>query len=177
MKNTIKSGLAILAVITSLSTANGQEKPQMPAALTSLLQLEGNWEGPATLNMAGKTFQLSYHANFRKTADGNGMTMDEGFSDPELGTLMGANLIGYNANDGKIHWFSVDNFGTTHDHLGVWKTPEHFYMQTSELQQKKRYMEKINVILKDKDHLDLSIMATLDGKPTESVTASFTRKS
>ena len=55
--------------------------------------------------------------------------MDEWFSDPEIGTMKGVNLIGYIPNDGLIHWFSVDNMGTAHVHIGSWDTPDHFSMQ------------------------------------------------
>ena len=171
-KTTFKTILAAVLLLFALNRANAQEVPQ---ALSDLMRLEGHWEGQATLILEGKTYTFPYHTDFKKTADGSGLLMEEWFSSEELGKLMGTNLIGYNANGAKIHWFSVDNFGTTHDHTGTWKSREYFYMETTEMMQKKKYKEKIDLIFKGNDTLELSLSATLDGKEYEKVSVVFQR--
>lgn len=171
-KTTFKTILAAVLLLFALNMVNAQETPQ---ALSDLMRLEGHWEGQATLVLDGKTYTFPYHFDFKKTAGGSGLLMEEWFNSTELGKLSGTNLIGYNANDDKIHWFSVDNFGTTHDHTGTWKSREHFYMETTETIQKKKYVEKINLIFKGNDTLELSLLATLDGKEYEKVSVLIQR--
>jgi hypothetical protein len=125
MKNQVLSG--IIAIATLL--ASYETKAQTPVQWERTLQLEGVWSGLAELNLGGQIFNVVYNTDFRLVIDGNGMTMDEGFSDPNLGELKGANLIGYSPYDDQIHWFSVDNFGTAHEHTGTWLNPKHFRME------------------------------------------------
>jgi hypothetical protein len=175
MKKLITSGITALSIILASGNAIAQPPAASPA-LSSILDWEGTWSGPATLSAEGKTYTFDYSATFRSTAEGHGLTMDESFSHPELGHMMGANLIGYNANDGSIHWFSVDNMGTTHDHIGTWKSPGHFFMQASERQHNRKFVEKIDLTIKDRDHMDFRLAATLDGKTVTVIAASFSRK-
>jgi len=172
VKTTFKPILAAVLLYFALNSVNAQETPQ---ALSDLMRFEGHWEGQATLILEGKTYRFLYHADFKKTSGGSGLLMEEWFSLEEIGKLMGTNLIGYNANDGKIHWFSVDNFGTTHDHIGTWKSREHFYMETTETMQNKKYVEMIDMIFKGNDTIEFSLLATLGGKEYEKINATFQR--
>src|SRR4051812_1228365 len=84
-----------------------------------LLHLKGYWEAPdATLQTGGKKYTFNYTADFKNIADSNGLTMNEWGDVPGVGKLKGANLIGIDPNDGKVHRYSVDNMGTTHEHIG-----------------------------------------------------------
>lgn len=161
--------------------------PSMPEPLAKLMMWEGMWEAQATLSLEGKSYPLAYHADFRKTADGNGLIMEERFDHPDLGNLRGSNLIGCNANDGKIHWFSVDNFGTVHEHVGMWKSPDHFFMEARETMapamengkpagKQRRYLERIDFHVKGRNTLEFNLVATIDGKPYEEITGTFTRR-
>jgi hypothetical protein len=175
----MRKKIILQAIIIVLLSANApfrtQAQNQMPVALTNLMKLLGKWEGKATLMTGGQKHEFTYYVDFKKTADGSGLYMDEWFTDAQLGTMKGSNLIGYNNNDNKIHWFSVDNFGTAHDHLGVWKTNNHFYMQANEIQQKKKFLEKIDLVFKDDNTLEFALVSTLDNKEIEKGSAVFHR--
>lgn len=174
MSSKIKIWLAItIFFISNFSFA--QDQPAIAKPMSDLLKLEGKWEGPAKLKINGKSYEFSYYADFLKTADGSGLYMQEWFNAPGLGNLKGSNLIGYNANDSKIHWFSVDNFGTAHDHIGIWKSGNHFFMQANEIQGKKKFVEKIDLTLRDNDTMEFLLIATIDGKETENGIATFHR--
>jgi hypothetical protein len=173
MKHILKAGIAALALF---SANNAQAQPPAPAQpLADLMKWEGKWAGEAVLKMEGKTYTVHYTVDFEKTADGSGIQMMEGFSHPELGTLVGQNLIGYNNNDGKIHWFSVDNFGTSHEHLGMWKAANHFYMEARENQKGKKFVERIDANVPDAGTLMFRLVGLLDGKVFEEVTCTFHR--
>ena len=161
-----------MILITGLSFPLTAQRP-----LENLFRLEGNWAGEATLILEGNTFNFTYYANFKKNDESSGMYMEEWFSHPDLGSLKGYNLIGYNARDQKVHWFSVDNFGTCHDHLGYWKTPDHFYMEATEKHGGKKFEEKIDIIFKNDDEITLHLIATIGGQLFEDVVVIFHRQS
>ena len=96
---------------------------------------------------------------------------------PGMGTLRGTNLIGFDPSDGNIHWYTVDNFGTTHEHIGNFEDARHFKMMHKSMQNGKEYVEKISLNLESKNKLDLYLMATLDGQTQEILEAVFIRKS
>ena len=171
-----KSSIPALALYTMLiaSTAFAQ----VPVQWSRTLQLEGYWEGPVTLNLGGQIFNLTYYMDFKTAVDGNAMTMDEGFNDPALGELKGANLIGLNAADGLIHWFSADNFGTAHEHTGSWTTPKHFYMEHRGLQSGLEFVEMIDARLRANDQrFVVSLVATLGGDTVQVLEGTLYRQS
>ena len=150
---------------------------QAPDQWTRTLQLEGYWEGPATLNLGGEIFNITYHTDFNTILNGIGMSMKEGFTDATLGELKGANLIGLNAADGLIHWSSVDNFGTAHEHTGSWLNPKHFFMEHHSLQGGQAYAEYIDIKLRANNHKVLvSLVATLDADTIEILTGILFRQ-
>ena len=169
MSTKFKRNLALIILGLNFSAASAQTPPD----LENLFRLEGKWQGPAVLIFDGNTFNFTYYADFRKNEEGIGMFMDESFSHPDIGTLIGYNLIGYNSRDEKIHWFSVDNFGTCHDHFGYWKSPNHFYMETSEKRGGKKFEEKIDLIIVSPTEITLKLIALLGGQVFQEVTVTF----
>lgn len=165
--------LSIFAIAGALS-ANAQPVPQ---ALEGLFRLEGRWDGDATLNLSGAVFNFIYTVDFKRNEESSGMTMEETFTHPDLGTLKGYNLIGYNANDDKIHWFSVDNFGTAHDHLGYWITNNHFLMTVKEKQGSKKYEEVIHIYFNSPTNISISLVATLGNTVVETLSGTFNKVS
>jgi hypothetical protein len=162
--------MMILAAILSVVVLdlNAQEKkPEIPVPVKNLMKFLGKWKADASLIMDGKTYKVDYYVNCKKTADGNGLTADEDFASPDLGTLKGANLAGYDPYDSKIHWFSVDNMGTTHDHVGEWQTPDHLYMEHNSMREGKKFQEKLDFTFNGKDELNFRLVATLDGTEVE----------
>jgi hypothetical protein len=111
MKSKIFSSLFLSAVVLlNINIAFGQEEAKMKKqfALNNFKQFIGIWEADATIMLEGKPHKFQYHINFRRAADGSGLYADEWFSDTVIGKMKGANLIGYDSNTGKIHWYSVD---------------------------------------------------------------------
>jgi hypothetical protein len=170
--------LLIAAIMTfvSLYSQAQDKKPEIPVSVKNLMKFMGKWEADASLTMEGKTYKVAYWVNCRKTADGYGLYADEGFSNMELGTLKGANLAGFDPYDSKIHWFSVDNMGTTHEHTGEWMTPDHLFIEHDGIREGKKYVEKIDFTFNGNDELNLKLVATLDGTEVERGEGLFHRK-
>lgn len=173
MNKILKASLATLAFFFFNNAYAQMAPPAQP--LAELMKWEGKWIGEANLKMDGKSYTVHYTADFQKTADGSGMQMMEGFTHPDLGTYVGENLIGYNGNDKKIHWFSVDNMGTAHEHLGSWKSPGHFHMEAREIQKGKKFVERIDAKVPDAGTMEFHLTGSLDGKVFEEISCTFHR--
>ena len=165
----------MLALILGLGLSNANSQ-DIPEALAGMFRLEGNWQGPATLVLDGNTYNFTYYANFERSPENIGLYMEETFTHADLGTLKGYNLIGYNARDERIHWFSADNFGTTHEHLGYWKTPDHFYMEVTEKNGGKKFEELIDIIFLSNDQVSLHLVGKLANVVFEDATVTFNRQ-
>lgn len=166
----------IMSCITTISLKAQEKKSEVPADIQNLMKFIGKWEANVIFTLEGKAYNVMYWVNGKKTSDGNGLYADEGFTHPELGTLKGANLAGFDPYESKIKWFSVDNMGTAHEHVGVWQTPDHLYIEHNGVREGKKYIEKIDFIFKSKDELDFKIIATLDGVEIENGVGIFRKK-
>ena len=174
MRSIFKFLLAIIFLITTktISAQGVTENPMKP-----FTDLAGNWESTdAVLDFAGTIFNVNYFADFEKTSDGSGVIMYEKCNIPGIGKLNGANLIGFDPFDGQYHWFSVDNFGTTHDHMGSFTDETHFYMEHKSIRDGKEFLEKIWFDFIDTNTLKLKLIASTDGVVEQTVTATFKRK-
>ncbi|HTE30864.1 MAG TPA: hypothetical protein VK666_10860 [Chryseolinea sp.] len=145
--------------------------------LKSLLKLKGHWESPgATLQADGKRYSFTYYADFESIADNTGLSMHEWCDIPNMGKLNGANLIGVDAQDGKVHWFTVDNMGTTHEHIGEFADDKHFSMVNNSMHDGKSYVETVSLEFDGADRMKLKVLSTLDGKEASVITGDFLRK-
>ena len=151
-------------------------KSEKPVEVTNLMKFVGNWQSDASLTSEGKTVTVDYWVNCKKTADGNGIFADEGFSNPEIGTMKGANLAGFDPYDSKVKWFSVDNMGTTHEHTGEWVSPDHLILEHDGMRDGKKYVEKLDFVFSGDDQLDFKLSGTLDGVEVEKGEGVFHKK-
>lgn len=177
MKSLLKFTLPAIVLSVVTMTSDAQEmKPEVPMAVQNLMKFVGDWEAKATLSMEGKTYHVEYMVSCKKTSDGNGLYADEWFTNPDLGTLKGANLAGYDPYDKKIKWFSVDNMGTTHEHTGEWKTPDHLFIEHAGMREGKKYVEKIDFHFMGENELHFKLAATLNGVDAEKAEGVFRKK-
>ena len=174
MKSIFKFILAI-AFLISTKPALSQGVTENP--MKPFTDLTGNWESTdAVLDLAGTIFNVNYFVDFNKSSDGSGVVMYEKCTIPGIGKLNGANLIGFDPFDGKYHWFSVDNFGTTHDHIGSFSEEGHFYMEHQSLRGEDVFQEKIWVDWLGPDQIKLKLVATLNGVTEQVAEGIFKRK-
>jgi hypothetical protein len=83
---------------------------------------------------------------------------------------------GFEPYDSKIKWFSVDNMGTTHEHVGDWETPDHLFIEHDGIRGGKKYVEKIDFVFNGKTEFDFTLVGTLDGVEAERGEAIFHKK-
>jgi hypothetical protein len=149
-------------------------KSRFPAPVQYLMKFSGKWTAKAAFVSNGKTDSIEYTLIGRSIADGNGLLLEESYTDSIRGKMRGTNLAGYDSNDAKIHWYSVDNRGTTHEHTGEWVTADSLTLDHKSVKKGKNYREKINIAFKGRDEFYFAFTSNLDGKE-EKVIAVFTR--
>lgn len=172
MKTILYFAITIVITLVESLTAHSQTSVQW----TRMLEMEGKWSGPTTLIAGGQIYHMNYKMNFKSSINNSVMTMDENFNEPTLGSFKGANLIGLNSIDGLIHWFSADNSGTAHEHIGSWTTATHFHMEHHSVQGGLPFIEEINVDLHSNGHdADISLIATLGPDVVEELTGTISR--
>lgn len=167
-----------LGALGALTAARAlADEPAGPApSLARLMTLEGRWVGQCQAVMGGKTYSLEYHADFHRTKDGSGLQMTEWFDSSDLGAFRGENLIGFDPITKKIRWFSVDNLGTTHEHVGDWTSPTRFSMEHRGVREGKKEVETVSMDLRG-ENLFVHIVATLGGKKGQELSGTFRRES
>lgn len=169
--------ILLMAGLFAAVPALAQTNETMDNQLKMLLQLKGYWKTKATTMQAdGKEYQFAYYADFKTTSDNHGIAMHEWATIPGIGKLDGTNLAGINMYDGKVHWFSVDNMGTTHEHVGEFTDGNHFSMTYRGTQEGKQYVETLIMEFSDANTMQLKQVGTLDGKEVVLITGTFHRK-
>jgi len=177
MKVVKVSSFLLSALIAAISALGQTSDSSTSGQLKMLFQLAGRWKSNnATLQMGGKTYTFGYTADFKPVSERNGLIMEEHADIPQIGKLNGTNLIGVNPWDGKIHWFSVDNLGTSHEHVGRFTDRNHFSMIHHGIQNQKEFTETVSIEFEGPDTIHIKQTEILDGKTELVVTGSFLRK-
>ena len=173
MKSILKAFSAFVSVLFFYSSI-----AQIPTAnpMQPFLDLKGNWIARVDFTFGESLVSATYQMDFERASDNSGVVMFEKTTIPGIGTLMGSNLIGYDPFDGKYHWFSVDNFGTTHDHTGLFSDATHFYMEHNSAREGKAFHEKIWIDWLDEHTLKLKLIASTDGTVEQIAEGIFKRK-
>ena len=176
----VKIHIVLIALLFVASTYVAQaqaKKAALPDDQALLQKFDGKWSGITNITDDKKqSFKIMTHMNFSSVADGNGIYGVEYFDAPKLGKLRASYLFGYDPYEKKIHFYAIDNMGTCHDHDCTWKTPNHFYVEHNSVREGKAYKEIIDLIFKDKNTIEFSETATLDGNTIEIDKASFKKE-
>jgi len=165
-----------ICLVIGINAFAQEMKTEVPDAVKYLGKFAGSWESNVTMTMNGKEYPGIYTVNCKMTADGSGLYADEFFSNPELGTMKGSDLAGFDPFESKIKWFTVDNMGTTHVHTGEWTSPDHLFIEHNGTRDGKKYVETLDFKFKNDNELDFRLVGTLDGVESESSAGTFHKK-
>ena len=177
MKRFIHTGIILLLFAGLSMAASAQEKANtIPPQVQKFKRFVGTWTATVTMkDDQQKTHTFTQKFVFSSIAGGNGLYAEESADSPEFGKMTGSDLLGYDPYEKQIHCYTVDNMGTTHDHICTWKSDDNFYMEHNSIRNGKKYTEKINLVFKGNDTIDATMTSFLDGKVSESSTATYTR--
>jgi len=170
---------AVLAATTLIvhepARAGEPSAPKPDPAIQRLLTLAGTFDGDASLTMDGKTTRFRLHHENREVSAGFGLSAHETAELPGLGHYEAENLFGYDAGRGQIHLFSVTNDPNTHDHKGTWTSSNTLQLRYEGLLDGRKYVEVIPMTVVGPDEYRFKSIATLDGKPYQTLTADMKR--
>jgi hypothetical protein len=175
-----KFQLAFMAALLLTATLSKSQTNGIADKATNqlklLLQFNGFWETKeAVMKAAGKEYRFAYYADFKTASANNAILMHEWADIPGVGKLDGNNLAGVSTYDGKIHWYSVDNMGTTHEHIGEFSDATHFTMIHKSTQDGKEFIETLQMEFPKPGILTLKQTSTLDGEETVAISGTFHR--
>ncbi len=165
----------ILAV--SAQKISAQQSSTIPAEVQKLDKFLGSWKGTLTDIHQKEQTQVTAQITFKPVAGGWGLYAEELDSDPKSGELKGVDLMGYDPYAKKLHCYTVDNTGTTHDHLCTWKSDNVFYMEHNSMRDGKSYQEKITCTFKGKDQIDFKLETFIGGQLDETLAGLYNRSS
>lgn len=167
--------LTILAVI-SVGTGMLRAQPGAAEAQKNLQQFVGNWTAKdASVEMDGKKSTVEYHANFTTGAAGTGLVMHEMFASDVFGEYVGENVVGYDPNTSTVHWYSIDNTGTCHDHYGFWSNPKHLFVQYNGVVDGKMYVEQLDMEFVSATRLHVKVTGMTNGVTNIRIEGTFNK--
>jgi len=150
-----------------------QEAPQQ---LSNMMKFVGKWKSTDVLLTAGdQTFSGTYTFDCSAVNMNTGILAHEKFVSEEMGTMVAENLMGFDPNLKQMHLYTIDNFGTTHDHIGYWVDDKHLFLQYQGVVDGKVYLEQIDIRFKDANTMALNSTAMLNGEIFQKATGTFTK--
>lgn len=165
----------VLAMLTGMVISFSARAQEQPQAQKNLMQFVGKWtSNDAKLTMGSKTYTGPYTFDCSAVNENTGILAHEKFVSAEMGTMLGENLLGYDPNLQQIHLYSIDNMGTTHDHVGYWIDNTHLFVQYQGVVEGKIYLEQIDMVFQG-NKLTLELKAMLNGETFEQAKGTFVK--
>ena len=164
-------------VLTAIIFSVSVFAQKVPQAQKNLAQFAGKWSSAdIQLTLGDKTYGGEYTFDCVAVNDNTGILAHEKFVSPELGTMLGENLLGIDPNLQQVHLYSIDNMGTAHDHCGYWIDDHHLFVQYQGTVEGKMYVEQIDIVFQSAGKMSLKLTAMLNGESFELVKGSFVKK-
>lgn len=149
---------------------------EMPAGQKNLMQMEGKWVCKnAVINMGGKDYTGEFSVECVAINNNTGIRAQEKFTNEEIGTMRAQDLFGYDPNLQQVHMYTIDNMGTTHDHVGYWIDDHHLYLQYQGVLEGKMYVEQLDMLIKDANTMHFKLTAMLNGEIFQKAELTFVK--
>ena len=168
LKSLIKI-LMLVIIITGLLSAQKISSEQQ-----NLSQMTGKWLAKkAVLMIDGKSYSGEYSLESLPVNMNTGLLVHEKFSNDELGSMIGEDLLGFDPNQKQIHLYSIDNTGTCHDHYGYWIDNKHLFVQYQGVVEGKMFVEQIHILNETPEKMRLKLTGMLNGDIFEEADVTF----
>jgi len=165
--------IVFMIILANLLVASDQSGDTVPAENKYLWQFIGSWKSMGSITLEGNTSPLEYSFEFERIIDGSGLKMyEQGFL-PGFGDFKGFNVIGFDPEEGQVHWFTVSNMGDAHEHTGKWLNPKSLHLEYQSLRQLKNYTESIDFEFIKDDEFKARFLITLGSEQVEKLAGVF----
>jgi hypothetical protein len=172
--------LALLALMFTLSLSSGliaqENAPAIPEQAKKLQMFVGTWEGTGSMTMGDMKHDIKITHINEPIADGWGFKNTEINEMDGMKAYRGNSLFGYDAGGGKVHMYTVSNYGDCHDHAGNWTGENSLRLQYDGIQDGKPMTEVINITADSPTKYHFTGNVKVDGKQMSSLEGTMTKK-
>ncbi len=156
---------AVLGGGLALAGKSSGGAPGVPAEVSNMGCLVGEWKGTGQLVMGDSKADLKLSISCKWQSGGYGVACQARFAGPPaIGTLEETDLFGFDPGTRKYHWFAVTNTGETHDHVAEIPSGETIDWVFNGKQQDKPVKETIRMTFsKDSKQLDFKTESQVAG--------------
>ncbi len=167
----------LLSAMIGIAISFSAFTQEVPQAQKNMAQFVGKWSSSdIQLTLGDKTYGGEYTLDCVAVNNNTGILAHEKFVSPELGTMLGENLLGFDPNLQQMHLYSIDNMGTAHDHCGYWIDDHHLFVQYQGPVEGKMCLEQIDMVFHSDGKMSLKLTAMLNGESFKLVKGSFVKK-
>ena len=170
-------------VLTSLVTralADSKAAPKVPKEIQSLYAMVGDWKSEKAIGeMGGKKRKSEVSISCAPTAAGVAILCNTTIEIEGMGRIAETDLFGYDAGQGKYHWFGVTQRGDAHDHVALPPGPNDkgFTFVYSGYQDGKPMQEVISLTFLDGGaKMEFKNTGTVGGEPAWKIAATIVKK-
>ena len=166
-----KQLIMMLAAMLISSYVIAQE---MPAGQKNLMQFKGKWKSTdIKMTMGGKTYGGEFVVECEAVNGNTGIHASEKFTNDELGTMLAEDLFGYDPNLQQIHMYTIDNMGTTHDHVGYWIDDHHLFVEYQGVVEGKMYVEQVDMVIANANTMNFKLTGMLNGETVQTAVGTY----
>ena len=170
--------IVFLVSLAGINEVRSQNKPMSkPEILQKILSWKGDWEANITSKTGDKVTKSVDHISWSVTSDGNAALGKEWMDIPGQGKMSATHLVGYNAEDNRLHWFTVDNMGESEDQIAEMTGNNHIRISYDGKRGGKPTQSIVDLELKDKDTVEFNLVFMADGTTERTMMGTFKRKS
>ena len=147
----------------------------IPEEARRLARLLGTWAFTGSLTAEGNEMPMNGTWRFTPAAAGWGVASVLEAQIEGMGGYVEHDLLGFDAETGMFHLYSLTNSGAVHDHVARWTSDDHLEFEYTGTQEGKPYREVGYVRFTADGNLDVWSQDTVDGV-IESVMAGSLRR-
>ena len=167
----IVTTLAVLSMVAAAVAADNAPAP--PSGSANFSQFIGTWSGEGLYRDAGKPeVKVRMKVDCRPAGGGWGVRCDFNMTSPEM-NYQESDLFGFDQESGQVHWFSIDNAGSVHDHKGTWIGGSRLSVRHTG---GNNFIESIELSFKDRNTMAFEADTDVAGARTNTLTGSMQRR-
>ena len=167
----------LLMLLAGLVAGISVMAQEMPAGQKNLMQFIGKWKSTdIKMTMGDKTYNGEFDIECVPVNNNTGIRANEKFTNNELGTMLAEDLLGYDPNLQQVHMYTIDNMGTTHDHVGYWIDDHHLFLEYQGVVDGKMFVEQLDMVIANANTMNFKLTAMLNGLTVQKAVGTYVKQ-